>query len=386
MPFEKLVTTTEVLEKHCQAIEKAQYITVDTEFLREKTYYPQLCLIQVAGPESDFAVDTLAPGIDLKPLFKLFNNKNILKVFHSARQDLEIIYKLTKKIPHPLFDTQVAAMVCGFGEAASYETLVRKLAEAEVDKSARFTDWSHRPLTEKQVRYALSDVTYLRTVYEKLVERLDETGRSHWLKEEMEVLTDPATYSALPEEVWQKIRLRGGKSVKFIKRVQGLAKWREEAAQTRDLPRNHVLKEQILLEIAASAPKTIDALSNIRGFSKKMAESAWGKEILDIIHHVDAIPAEELEKDPVERPKAVKNSSVAELLKVLLRIQADEHDVAAKLIADSDDITIIASEKKPDVPAMHGWRYEVFGQYAIALKEGKIALTAHGNKMKMVEL
>lgn len=380
-----LITTTEALAAQCKQLEKEAFITVDTEFLRDKTYFPKLCLVQIAGKDSHFAVDTLARNIDLSPLFELFNNTKILKVFHSARQDLEIIYNLTNKIPTPLFDTQVAAMVCGFGEAASYEILVKKLADVQLDKSSRFTDWSHRPLSKKQLEYALSDVTHLRVVYEKLNALLQENERSHWLTEEMATLTSPKIYKIVPENAWEKLKLRNSQSPRFVKRVQELAKWRELMAQERDIPRNHFFKEQILLEIAATAPKTIKTLQNIRGMSKSAAEEYGGK-ILSIVQEVEDMPEEKLPLIQLKRTANARNRPLVELLKVLLHMKSDEHKVAAKLIASTDELEIIAAEKEPEVPAMQGWRHEVFGQYAMALKEGKIALAAKGRKMRLVEL
>ena len=380
-----LIKTTDELAELCHKLAEERYITVDTEFLRDKTYYPKLCLVQVAGKEVSCAIDVLAKDMDMTPLFALLDNSAVLKVFHSARQDIEIIYNLTGKIPAPLFDTQVAAMVCGFGEAVSYEVLARKFAGIQLDKSSRFTDWSRRPLTKKQLAYAISDVVHLRVVYEKLIKKLQENGRTHWLTEEMETLTDPQNYANDPEFAWERIRVRSGQSPRFIKRVQELAKWREITAKKRDLPRNHIIKEQTLLEIAASAPQTIDALRHIRGLGKVSDSSPMVEEILAVMEEVENLPEDQL---PPHKPKraAPKNGALTELLKVLLKMQSDDQHVAAKLIATSDDLALIAAEKNADVPAMQGWRYEVFGQYAESLKEGKIALSAKGNKMLLIEL
>lgn len=380
-----LITTTEALAAQCKLLENDTFITVDTEFLRDKTYFPKLCLVQVAGKDLHFAIDSLAKHIDLTPLFDLFNNTAILKVFHSARQDLEIIYNMSAKIPAPLFDTQVAAMVCGFGEAASYEALVKKFVDIQLDKSSRFTDWSHRPLSKKQLEYALSDVTHLRVVYEKLAELLEESGRSHWLTEEMAGLTSPKTYKIVPENAWEKLKLRNSQSPRFLKRVQELAKWRELMAQEHDIPRNHFLKEQILLEIAATSPKTIKALQSVRGMSKSATEEFGGK-ILSLVQEVEDLPEERLPIVQPRRSSNARNRPLVELLKVLLYMKSDENKVAPRLIAGGDELETIAAEKEPDVPAMQGWRYEVFGQYAMALKEGKIALAARGRKMRLVEL
>ena len=381
-----LITTTKELKAFCKELEDESFITVDTEFLRDKTYFPKLCLIQVAGKNTSYAIDNLAEGIDLQPLYDLLTNSSVLKVFHSARQDIEIIYNLTGKVPSPLFDSQVAAMVCGFGEAASYEALVRKLASVSLDKSSRFTDWSNRPLTQKQLDYALSDVIHLRTVYKALQEKLEENGRTHWLAEEMETLTNPENYEIRPEDAWKKLRIRSGQSLKFVKRVQELAKWREEIAQKKDLPRNHVVKEQTLLEIAASAPKTVKSLKNIRGLGRMGDNSSMVKDILQVIEEVATASNEDLEQCRVKKKAPSKSGALVELLKVLLKMKSDEHNVAVKLIASTDDLALVAADDNAAVPALHGWRYEVFGQYAKALKEGKIALAAKGNHMKIVDI
>ena len=381
-----LITTTKELKAFCKELEDESFITVDTEFLRDKTYFPKLCLIQVAGKNTSYAIDNLAEGIDLQPLYDLLTNSSVLKVFHSARQDIEIIYNLTGKVPSPLFDSQVAAMVCGFAEAASYEAFVRKLASVSLDKSSRFTDWSNRPLTQKQLDYALSDVIHLRTVYKALQEKLEENGRTHWLAEEMETLTNPENYEIRPEDAWKKLRIRSGQSLKFVKRVQELAKWREEIAQKKDLPRNHVVKEQTLLEIAASAPKTVKSLKNIRGLGRMGDNSSMVKDILQVIEEVATASNEDLEQCRVKKKAPSKSGALVELLKVLLKMKSDEHNVAVKLIASTDDLALVAADDNAAVPALHGWRYEVFGQYAKALKEGKIALAAKGNHMKIVDI
>ncbi|HYD69381.1 ribonuclease D, partial [Azospirillum sp.] len=270
-----LITTTSELDAFCRGLAGADYITVDTEFLREKTYYPQLCLIQVAGPDGAVAIDPLAEGIDLTSLLDVLVDPNVLKVFHAARQDVEIFFHLTGKIPHPLFDTQVAAMVCGFGESVGYETLVTKLAGARIDKSSRFTDWSARPLTERQLTYALSDVIHLRPAFEKLRKRLNRTGRAHWLEEEMAVLTNPATYTVEPDTSWQRLKVRTNKP-RFMAILKELAAWREREAQRRDLPRSRVLRDEALLEIAAHAPTTVDDLARTRGMGRGFAEGKQG--------------------------------------------------------------------------------------------------------------
>jgi ribonuclease D len=380
-----LIDTSDALAAFCRRQAGAGYVTVDTEFMRDKTYWPQLCLVQIAGPTEAAAIDPLAPGIDLGPLFALMAEPGLLKVFHAARQDIEIFVNLTGAVPAPLFDTQVAAMVCGFGDAVSYETLASRLAGARIDKSSRFTDWSHRPLTDRQLRYALMDVVPLRAAYEKLVARLEKSGRSSWLAEEMNALVDPATYRQEPEEAWRRFRLRTGNR-KLLALLRALAAWRETAAQQRNLPRSRVLRDEAVLEIAAHAPATIDELARTRGLGRNFAEGRLGGEVLATVARVLAAP-ESAYPEPEEHHEPPRGiAPLVDLLRVLLKLRSEEQDVAAKLLADTEDLERIAAEDDPPVRALRGWRAEIFGNDALELKRGRIALTVSGRRVKLVRL
>jgi ribonuclease D len=381
----RLIVDTAALADFCERQARAEFVTVDTEFMRDRTYWPDLCLVQVAGPEDAAAIDPLADGIDLAPLFKLLADPAVLKVFHAARQDIEIFYKLMGAVPAPLFDTQVAAMVCGFGESASYETLAGKLAGARIDKSARFTDWSHRPLTERQIQYALSDVVPLRTVYEKLRARLQRNDRAAWLEEEIKVLTDPATYTIDPRESWRRFKLRGG-SRRTLALLRELAAWREIAAQQRNLPRNRVLRDEQLMEIAAHAPGTATDLARTRGLGKGFVDGKFGAEVLEVIRHALAMPEHTHPEAPPRRELPPGLGPLVDLLRVLLKLRCEEHGVAQKLVASGDDLELIAAEDAADVPALTGWRRELFGNDALNLKHGRLALTVAGRQIRLVQL
>lgn len=377
------ITTTHELEAFCQGLAGAEYVTVDTEFLREKTYYPQLCLVQLGGPGGAVAVDPLAEGIDLAPLVRLLTDPGIVKVFHAARQDVEIFFHMTGQIPAPLFDTQVAAMVCGFGESVSYETLVTKLAGARIDKSSRFTDWSARPLTERQITYALSDVTHLRTAYEKLKRKLARTGRAQWLDEEMRVLTDPATYRSDPDTVWLRLKVRSNKP-RFMALVRELAAWREREAQRRDQPRSRVLRDEALLEIAAHAPTTVDDLARTRGLGRGFAEGRQGADVLAAVQRGLDLPESECPRAEPREELPPGIAPIIELLRVLLKKVCDESGVASKLVASSADLEALAADDSAAVPALSGWRRELFGEHALSLKHGKIALAVADRRVKIV--
>ncbi|WP_089287657.1 MULTISPECIES: ribonuclease D [unclassified Azospirillum] len=380
-----LITTTDDLSAFIDRIRDAEYVTVDTEFMREKTYYPQLCLVQVAGPDDAAAIDPLAPGIDLSPLFALMDDPKVLKVFHAARQDLEIFYHLTGKIPTPLFDTQVAAMVCGFGDSVGYETLITKLTPARIDKSSRFTDWSQRPLTDRQLTYALSDVTHLRPAYEKIRAKLARTGRAEWLTDEMAILTEPATYRTEPEDAWKRLKVRTEKP-RFLAILKEVAAWREREAQRKDLPRNRVLRDEALVEIAAHAPTNADDLGRTRGLGSGMAQGRYGTEILAAVQTALAIPDAKLPRSEprVEPPPGI--APIVELLRVLLKMVCDDNEVASRLVANSADLEAIAGNDDADVMALKGWRRDLFGEAALKLKRGKLALAITGKKVKLVEL
>jgi ribonuclease D len=380
-----LISDNARLAEFCSRLARETFVAVDTEFIREKTYYPQLCLIQLAGEKEARAIDALAPGLDLAPVYALMGDEKIVKVFHAARQDIEIFVLKTGAVPAPLFDTQVAAMVAGFGEQAGYETLVQALARASIDKSARFTDWALRPLTEKQISYALSDVTHLRTVYVKLKDRLDRSGRLSWVESEMGVLTDPATYRADPREAWRRLRVRSPKP-RFLAVLRELAAWRELGAQARDIPRQRMLRDEALVEIAAHLPKTPDELARTRGLSDGLARGRIGAEILSAVAKGLAVPEAEAPRLAERADLPRTNGAVADLLRVLLKMRAEEHNVAARLIASGEELDRLAGEDAPDVPALKGWRREIFGDDALALKQGRIALVVKGKKLQAVPL
>ena len=380
-----VITDSAALAAFCERQRGADYITVDTEFMRERTYWPVLCVVQLAGPEEAIAVDALAEGIDLTPLLTLMNDTSILKVFHAARQDLEIFFHLSGAVPQPLFDTQIAAMVCGFGDSVSYETLVHRLAGKSLDKASRFTDWSHRPLTERQLRYALGDVIHLRTVYERLQQRLAKNGRSSWFAEEMAALADAALYRAEPDQSWRRFRPRGRCDSRFLAVLRALAAWRERAAQQRDLPRGRILRDEAVIEIASHAPRTVEQLARTRSLAKGTAEGKLGQEILDAVACGLADP-----DPPPPIPQKAQNppglGPLIELLRVLLKQRCEDFEVAQRLVASADDLEAIAADDCAEVPALHGWRREVFGADALALKHGTLGLTAGRNRIELVQL
>lgn len=379
------ITTTADLAAFVDRLQGTEFVTVDTEFMREKTYWPQLCLIQVAGPDEAAIIDPQADGIDLAPLFALMRDTSVLKVFHAARQDVEIFVHLTGEVPAPLFDTQVAAMVCGFGDSVGYETLVSRLTNGRIDKSSRFTDWSHRPLTERQLVYALSDVTHLRPVYEKLRNKLRKTGREHWLAEEMAILTDPATYRLAPEDAWKRIKVRAEKP-RFLAVLREVCAWREREAQKKDIPRSRVVRDESLIEIAAHAPTSVEELARTRGLGDSLARGRYGTEILAAVQAALAIPEKDLPRPEARQDQPGGIAPTVELLRVLLRMVSEEEEVAARLIATSADLELLAASDTADIPAMHGWRREVFGEPALKLKNGKLALAMERKRVKLVEL
>jgi ribonuclease D len=380
-----LITDSAALTRFCAEQKGAGFVAVDTEFMRERTYWPILCLVQVAGPENAAAIDALAPGIDLTPLLSLMADRSILKVFHAARQDIEIFFNLSGTVPEPLFDTQIAAMVCGFGDAASYETLVSKLARTALDKSSRFTDWSHRPLTERQIRYALADVVHLRTVYEKLQQRLAVNGRAGWFAEEMAELADPATYRNDPSEAWRRFRLRGRVDPRFFGVLRELAAWREMAARQRNLPRARIMRDEAVQEIAAHLPKTIEALARTRSLGKGIAEGKLGGEILEAVQRGLAEANTEQPPAPSRAAAPAGLGPLVELLRVLLKQRCEQHQVAQKLVASGEDLELIAADDEAPVPALSGWRHEIFGKDALDLKHGRLALTVRGDRVALVE-
>ncbi len=380
----KLITKTDELAEFCKPLADAQFVTVDTEFMRERTYWPKLCLAQVAGPHDAAAIDALAEGIDLSPLDELMANPKVLKVFHAARQDLEIFYLRMNRVPAPLFDTQVAAMVCGHGEAASYESLATKLAKARIDKSSRFTDWSRRPLSERQITYALSDVTHLRVVYEKLQRQLEKSGRLPWIAEEMAVLNDPGTYRADPEQAWRRLKPRGA-SPRLMAVLKEVAAWRERTAQRIDIPRQRLLRDEQLLEIASHAPKSIEELAMTRGLGRGFAEGWQGREIMEAIERARKLTDAELPQRDKAPEQLRAPGAVVDLLRTLLRLKAEQAGVAARLVANADELDRMAAGKR-DLHVLTGWRREVFGEDALALIEGRLALALHGDQARLIQV
>lgn len=374
-----LITSTKALAAACARFAKHPFVTVDTEFMRETTYYPKLCLVQMAVPEEAVLVDPLAPGLDLKPFLALMADERVLKVFHSARQDLEIVWNMGGIVPHPLFDTQVAAMVCGYGDSVSYEQLVNDLAKARVDKSSRFTDWSRRPLSEAQLAYALSDVTHLIPVYEALERQLQENGRHGWLDEEMAVLTSPDTYRAEPENAWRRLagRMRKPKEIAVLMEV---AAWREREAQTRDVPRGRVLKDEAVIDLAVSAPRTPEALGRLRSIPNGLERSKQAAEMLAAVERGLARDPKTVPVPERQRPRQ-NTGAIVELLKVLLKAVAEEERVAPKIIATVDELEAIAESDTADVPPLHGWRRQLFGERALALKHGQLGLSVRKGRV-----
>lgn len=383
------ITTTEALEEFCIRATSHPYVTVDTEFLRERTYYSKLCLIQLAVPGNDeegaVLVDPLVDGLSLEPLYELFRDERVVKVFHAARQDLEIFFVEAGVFPRPLFDTQVAAMVCGFGDQVGYETLVRKIERAQLDKSSRFTDWSRRPLTDAQKKYALGDVTHLRGIYEYLSAELDKSGRAHWVQEELTSLTSPETYIIHPEEAWKRLKTRTN-SGRFLGVAKELARFREAYAQSRNIPRNRVMKDDALLELASTKPRSIQELGRSRLLLREARKGEVAEEILKAIAAGLELPQDQLPKAPDRsKEKLQVNPALADLLRVLLKARCEQEKVAQKLIASAADLDALAAGKR-DVVALTGWRAEVFGDDALRLCEGKLALAAKGQRVEVFEV
>ena len=373
------ITTTAELAEACARMGKHPFVTVDTEFLRETTYYPMLCVAQMATSDEAVVIDALAKDIDLSPFFDLMADEKVMKVFHAARQDLEIVWNLAKKIPHPIFDTQVAAMVLGYGDSISYDQLVQRITGDTLDKSNRFTDWTRRPLTEAQLRYAVSDVTHLRDVYLKLSSDLATRDRSDWVRAEMDVLTDPDTYKMEPERAWERLKSRVRKP-KDLAILMEVAAWREREAQTRDVPRGRVLKDDVIGDIAIQAPTTIEQLGQLRSLPRGFERSKWGEAIVEAIKRGLARDPKQLPR--IERFKGAANgAATVELLKVLLRMTSERHGVAAKVIATVDELERIAADDEADVPALKGWRRELFGDKALALKHGRLALAVENGRV-----
>ena len=379
----EMITTTDELAAVCNRLAKHRVITVDTEFLRETTYYPLLCVVQMASADEAVVIDTLAKGIDLKPFFDLMANENVLKVFHAARQDIEIIFHRAGIIPHPVFDTQVAAMVLGYGDSIAYDQLVERITGHRPDKTHRFTDWSNRPLTQDQITYALADVTHLRDVFAALDADLNKRGRSEWVSEEMEILNSPKTYDFHPERAWERLKTRVRKP-KELAVLMEVAAWREQEAQSRDVPRSRILKDDAIGDIATHAPTSLERLAGLRSLPKGFDKSKWRQDIVAAVKRGTARDLSTLPK--LDKPRGNANgAATVELLKVLLRMTSERHAVASKVIATVDDLEQIAADDNADVGALHGWRRELFGEAALALKKGRLALAIDKGRVVRVD-
>ncbi len=366
----RIATTSQDLSSACQRLATSDFVAVDTEFMREQTFWPQLCLIQLAAPGEALIIDPMAPGLDLASFWGLMANERVTKVFHAARQDIEIVYAKTGLVPHPVFDTQIAAMVCGFGESISYVNLVKKVTGVDLDKSSRFTDWSRRPLSDKQLTYALADVTHLRDVYRHLKAEIESSSRAEWLNEEMGVLTDPKTYEQHPDEAWQRLKLRV-KNRKSLAVLMELAAWRERLAQSQDVPRARILRDEALYDIANQAPTTPDQMSELRTLSEGFSRSARAREIVEAVKRGLNRDAKTVPAVPRGQQPSAEATALIDLLRVLLKASAARHRVAPRLIAGSDDLERIALEAEPDIPALKGWRRQLFGEDALRLKRGR---------------
>ncbi len=377
------ITTTNALQDACDQLCQSDYVTVDTEFMRERTFWPELCLIQIACDGFECLVDPLSQGLDLAPFFKLMTDESVVKVFHSARQDLEIVHNLGGVIPKPLFDTQVAGMVCGFGDSVAYAGLVRKFIGIELDKSSRFTDWKRRPLTDKQKTYAIGDVTYLRDIYKALKKQLEDTGRSHWLSEEMEILTNPETYIQHPDHAWKRLKGRARKPVNMAV-MKEMARWREEEAQDKNQPRGRILKDDAIYDIGNQMPRNEKELGQLRTISAGQARSHKGKIWLDLVEKGRNCKPEDLPVLPKSRKLPASALATIELLKVLLKSISSQNHVAPKLIASAPDLEKLAVDDNADIKCLKGWRHELFGEDALDLKRGKTALTLEDGKVKTV--
>jgi ribonuclease D len=380
-----LITTTKDLKALCTRLKKTEFVTVDTEFIRERTFWARLCLIQVAGPDEAVAIDPLAEGMDLSPFFELMQNKKVLKVFHACRQDLEIFYKESGALPSPIFDTQIAAMVCGYGEQASYEFLVNTVLKKQLDKSSRFTDWAQRPLTSKQLKYALADVTHLRKIYEKLSARIEKDKRGSWIKDDIKDLTDKENYTFRPDEAWHRIKVPTNKP-RVLGVLKEICQWREEAAQRINIPRGRLLKDEALAEIATHPPTTAEALGKMRNVHQGFSNSEKGRELLEAVQRGLDMPEKDLpHRDArVQLPPGL--GPTIDLLRVLLKLKCEEHRVAQKLLCSAAELELIAAHgDAAEVPALKGWRAKVFGKDALAMREGKLAIAVEDSKLKIVK-
>ena len=384
-PTPVLITDTATLIALCARLRTETFVTIDTEFMRERTYYPELCVVQLAGEHDVAVIDAQADGIDLGCLGELLADTSVVKVFHAARQDVEIFLELYGVVPKPIFDTQVAAMVAGFGDQVGYDALVAATTGGHIDKAHRFSDWSARPLSPAQIAYAAADVTWLGQVYQSLCERLERENRLDWVREEMAVLAEPSTYRADPETLWERLRPRSSNR-RMLGLLRAATAWREREAQRINIPRQRLVKDESLLEIAASGPTTVEALSRIRGVTRGLAEGKTGAGLLAALREAAALPEDELPAAPRSREGAKPSPALVSLLKVLLAAKCEHHNVAPRLLASSDDLDRLASEDAPDLPVLSGWRREVFGEDALLLKAGRITLGVDGKRIKLVRV
>ncbi len=382
-PPPALIATTSRLDAFCQRMADETFVTVDTEFMRERTYWPELCLVQIAGEKEVAVIDAQADGLDLTSLGVLFANESVTKVFHAARQDIEIFVLRFGDVPRPMFDTQVAAMVAGFGDQVGYDALVSNLTGGSIDKAHRFSDWSVRPLSAAQIAYASADVTHLRDVYLRLSQRLEQDNRLGWVAEEMAILNNPATYRTDPETSWERLRPRTTNR-RLLYCLKEVAAWREKEAQRVNIPRQRLIKDEALLEIAATAPANAEALARVRGVTRGFAEGRSGTALLEVLAAARRVPDAELPTPTQSRESARPSAALVSLLKVLLAAKSEQHHVAPRLVASSDDIDRLALEEAPDMPSLHGWRREVFGTDALLLKQGQIALGVDGRRVKLI--
>ena len=379
-----LISDSGSVAELCRRLSTEPHVCVDTEFMRDRTYYPRLCLVQLAGARDAAVIDACAEGIDLSPVYELMNNREVVKVLHACRQDLEIFFLGCGHVPAPVFDTQIGAMVCGYGESISYDRLVARITGTGIDKGSRYTDWAKRPLSDAQIAYALSDVTCLRDVYRALIDRLQSTGRLEWLTEELAQVTDPATYAIRPEEFWRRLKPRNTRP-RYLAQVRELAAWRECEAQRRDRPRAWVLRDDVLLGVAARAPKTVDELAEVRNIPERLAGSRTGRDILKAVARARALPDDACPHLPRETPVPRSGTGVVDLLRLLLKLKSEEHAVAERLIAGTADLDAIAAfDSAADTPALRGWRAQIFGDDALAVKNGRLALRVRGNRVELI--
>ena len=382
----QIINTTDQLASLCEKLSQEQFVTIDTEFMRDKTYWPKLCLIQIAGDKDIAIIDPLADGIDLAPFYGLMGNPKVLKVIHAGRQDIEIFFHQGQTIPDPLFDTQIAAMACGFSDSVGYETLVGDLTGHRLDKSSRFSDWSRRPLKDHQLKYAAGDVTYLREVYSALHHKLKSNDREDWLEEEVKELTNPMTYTLDPDLAWKRLKLRGPVRKNLGVLIE-VAAWRERQAQTRDVPRSRVMKDDLIYEIVSQKPMSLEALDDMRFAQKGLSRIPGAKDLVEAIKRGTKMPKSDWpDVRPPAPPKTKGNGALVELLKVLLKLTSEQHDVAQKLIANVADLEKIASDDAADVKALTGWRRDIFGQQALDLKGGQVAIAIQNGKVRTVPI